>query len=96
MNNELPDQLGADMTRCAQAIAPKLWTEGLTLTGRNAKRFEIALRVASSAEVHFHILEAARGHFRATGKAYEAACLDSLLGLTRDFARTFPPQERVA
>ena len=96
MNSELVNQLGADMTAFAQTITPKLWTEGLTLTGVNAKRFEIALRVASSAEVHFHILEAARDHFRATGKAYEAACLDSLLGLTRDFARTFPPQERVA
>ena len=96
MTHDLPDQLGADMTRCAQSIAPKLWTEGLTLTGTNAKRFEIALRVASSAEVHFRILEAARDHFRATGKAYEAACLDSLLGLIRDFTRTFPPAERVA
>lgn len=93
---DLVNQLGADMTRCTQAITPKLWTEGLTLTGTNAKRFEIALRVASSAEVHFHILEAARDHFRATGKAYEAACLDSLLGLTSDFTRTFPPAERVA
>ena len=84
------------MTDFTQTITPKSWTEGLTLTGTNAKRFEIALRVASSAEVHFRILEAARDHFRATGKAYEAACLDSLLGLIRDFTRTFPPAERAA
>lgn len=96
MNSELVNQLGAEVTRHAQTLKPKLWTEGLTLTGVNAKRFEIALRVASSAEVHFRILEAARDHFRAADKAYEAACLDSLLGLIRDFARTFPPQERVA